>query len=225
MKTYDLYERAEREYEATKHFILQGRTIYRLPFKTSSGRERKKKPINTEPNKKDGSTRVFFGKDCVLLHRLMWMLHYGKIPAGRIVYHIDGNKTNNAIENLALADTHAEAMVAYHARKRRDAGLDEHKRLEKKYQISKRTVYKDYGGIRNRTTTYVAYTTYLQETIRIGRFDAELQAINAIAAAEDERSRCSNVYQYKHFLKSNFEGALQYYKEHDNQVYRQSMLR
>ena len=37
-------------------------------------------------------------------HRLVWETYYGKIPKGLQIHHIDGNKQNNAIENLQLVD-------------------------------------------------------------------------------------------------------------------------
>lgn len=39
----------------------------------------------------------------VQLHRLIWEITHGKIPDGYCVDHIDGDKTNNHIENLRLA--------------------------------------------------------------------------------------------------------------------------
>lgn len=35
-----------------------------------------------------------------LLHRRVWSDHYGKIPDGHTIHHIDGNWRNNEIENL-----------------------------------------------------------------------------------------------------------------------------
>jgi hypothetical protein len=37
------------------------------------------------------------------LHRLVWIYHNGDIPDEMIVDHIDGDKTNNRIENLRIA--------------------------------------------------------------------------------------------------------------------------
>ena len=37
------------------------------------------------------------------LHRLIWIWHYGEIPQGLVVDHIDQDKGNNRIENLRLA--------------------------------------------------------------------------------------------------------------------------
>ena len=37
------------------------------------------------------------------MHRIIWAYHYNAIPNNLQIDHIDGNKTNNMIENLRLA--------------------------------------------------------------------------------------------------------------------------
>lgn len=37
-------------------------------------------------------------------HRIIWSLFNGEIPEGMLIDHIDGNKQNNKIENLRLAN-------------------------------------------------------------------------------------------------------------------------
>ena len=41
------------------------------------------------------------------MHRIIWVYHYDTISSNLQIDHIDGNKTNNMIENLRLA-THSQ---------------------------------------------------------------------------------------------------------------------
>jgi hypothetical protein len=45
------------------------------------------------------------------VHRLVWESHFGPIPPGYIIHHIDGNPTNNDIGNLQACE------VAWHSSK------------------------------------------------------------------------------------------------------------
>lgn len=49
------------------------------------------------------------------LHRAVWQYHFGSIPEGYHIHHIDGDKANNEIDNLALI--HGSNHCAYHTMK------------------------------------------------------------------------------------------------------------
>jgi hypothetical protein len=49
-----------------------------------------------------GYTAINIGKQCIGAHRLIWMMHHGFMP--KLIDHIDGNRSNNRIENLREAD-------------------------------------------------------------------------------------------------------------------------
>ena len=55
----------------------------------------------------DGYWRV--GHDKHYVHRLIWEILFGEIPAGICIDHIDRNPSNNKIDNLRLV-THKENM-------------------------------------------------------------------------------------------------------------------
>lgn len=44
----------------------------------------------------------YFQKNDKRLHRKVWLYHFGKIPKGLCIHHIDENKENNQIDNLSL---------------------------------------------------------------------------------------------------------------------------
>jgi hypothetical protein len=50
----------------------------------------------------DGYRRVRLRGRSYKAHRLAWLLHYGVDPGALHIDHIDGNPSNNAIENLRL---------------------------------------------------------------------------------------------------------------------------
>ena len=85
----------------------------------------------------------------MMAHRLIWMYHYGK--ADQFIDHIDGNKSNNKIENLRLA-TKSENC------------------LNKKITTLNKTGCK---GVRFRKDTgkYEARISYNKNRIILGSFD------------------------------------------------------
>lgn len=52
----------------------------------------------------DGYIIVCYRRQRFFAHRLTWEIHFGKIPEGMEIDHIDGDKQNNRIENLRLVN-------------------------------------------------------------------------------------------------------------------------
>lgn len=51
-----------------------------------------------------GYTKVKYQGKQYFAHRVIWEMNNGPIPEGQEIDHIDGNKSNNCIENLRLAN-------------------------------------------------------------------------------------------------------------------------
>ena len=60
-------------------------------------RQKNGKTLGT--NRPDGYLSANIDKKMYLIHRLVWLYHYGEFPNG-FIDHIDGDKTNNTIDNL-----------------------------------------------------------------------------------------------------------------------------
>lgn len=80
-----------------------------------------------ERSLKNGYVRVYVapGKR-TLEHRAVWEAAYGTIPRGLHVHHIDGDKTNNRLDNLALAGNSAHQGLHRHERALGDRWSLEH---------------------------------------------------------------------------------------------------
>ena len=59
--------------------------------------------------RKDGYVYIGIGKTNIMAHRLAWLYMFGTLPSG-MLDHIDGNRANNAISNLRIADNSKNAM-------------------------------------------------------------------------------------------------------------------
>lgn len=47
-------------------------------------------------------------KRTYLQHRIVWEMHYGPVPEGLTIDHIDRDKANNRLDNLRLADIYLQ---------------------------------------------------------------------------------------------------------------------
>ncbi|MBR7124934.1 MAG: HNH endonuclease [Candidatus Methanomethylophilaceae archaeon] len=68
---------------------------------------------NRYPGSSRRDVRVYYrthiGKKVEFLHRYIWKKHYGPIPEGCHIHHIDGNPLNNDISNLQCLSTKEHA--------------------------------------------------------------------------------------------------------------------
>ena len=64
-----------------------------------------------------GYVRAKIGGKMTFAHRIIWEMHNGTIPEGSEIDHINGNKSDNRIENLRLADRYLNCK---NAKKRKD---------------------------------------------------------------------------------------------------------
>jgi len=95
-------------------------------------------------------------------HHIVWALHHGDYPAN-FIDHINGDKTDNRIENLRLATAHDNAANKASAKGATSAYLG----------VSFKTASK----------AWVAQISKLGKKIHLGLFDNELDAARAYNAA------------------------------------------
>lgn len=83
--------------ELHKRYIYNpedGTLVYRIKL----GRRSKGSLVGKQHNQ--GHLCTTIDKKYASLHRIIYTMHFGQIPAGYHVDHIDGDKTNNRVSNL-----------------------------------------------------------------------------------------------------------------------------
>jgi len=93
-------------------------------------------------------------------HRLIWIFHFGEIPKGIQIDHIDLDKSNNRIENLRLATRSQNRgnLIAYKNTTSGLKGVHFHKRQNKwTASIQKENVSKHLGSFDTKVEASEAY--------------------------------------------------------------------
>lgn len=86
-------------------------------LKAGPGRQQGKPAGST---RQEGYRTIEVGGKKFRVHRLIWEMHFGSIPQGMFIDHIDANPGNNRIENLRLVD--AQRNDATRSRSNSQAG-------------------------------------------------------------------------------------------------------
>jgi len=111
----------------------------------------------------DGYRLLGFNNQRTLEHRVIWELFNGSIPDGMQVDHIDGDRSNNRIENLRVATI-------------------EQNRRNRKVNNDNSTGYKGVGW-RSSHSKWRARIAYNKRTIHLGYFDTPEDAHRAYCEA------------------------------------------
>lgn len=121
-------------------------------------------------------------------HRLVWEENFGKIPEGCVVHHIDGDRKNNNIDNLAIMASGAHTRLHNLGVEPWNKGI--------KYGLTE--AYKKAN--KNRKENYlkickIAYEMYEYEGVK--------QHDIAKKMGVSRRQICDRLRTYRTFLKTN----------------------
>lgn len=54
-------------------------------------------------DRSSGYRKILYNNERYMEHIIIWIIHFGSIPSGYVIDHINYNKSDNRIENLRLA--------------------------------------------------------------------------------------------------------------------------
>lgn len=100
----------------------------------------------------DGYRQVYIKKHPLLLHRVIWLLENGEWPS-KLIDHINGDKSDNRITNLRLANNeqngrNSKIHLKNKSGERNVFWREGHKKWEVSVRVNKKTIYlgwfKDY---------------------------------------------------------------------------------
>ena len=99
------------------YYVTKSGKVISIKVKGGQGKIDETNPREHNYKKdKDGYLEVLLSNNSkrkyYRIHRLIWETFYGDIPMDLTVDHIDGNKTNNNIENLRLLTREENARIA-----------------------------------------------------------------------------------------------------------------
>jgi hypothetical protein len=104
-----------------------------------------------------------------LAHRVAWYLYYGVDPANYLIDHVDGNKANNTITNLRLANYSFNAQVS-----KTVTFIPKNNRYESAIKVNGRRVV--LGAFNTELQARTAYESALQKLKPVYNFNLEEQA-------------------------------------------------
>lgn len=148
--------------EVSEIFEIVDNEIYRKARRNSKGELRERKLIHNKANDGQGYCRVGFKGRLLRYQVIIWILHNGDIPYGKLVDHVDGNKLNNNINNLRLVSNRENQQ---NQQKHRDGHLfgcsycKKAKRWRAYYQIKRKQYHIGYFD-----TELEAHQAYLNAT-------------------------------------------------------------
>lgn len=117
------------------------------------------KPVRSKTSA--GYISVRLNKRTYQLHRVIWKLYYGEEPHGKVIDHINRNKTDNRISNLRLVGHDVNCLNRRVQRNNTSGAVGVYKDKDGKYQVECRNKY-------------------------IGRFDTFEEAVEVRRRAEAE---------------------------------------
>jgi hypothetical protein len=88
-----------------------------------------------------GYISVSINKKCYQLHRVIWKLYYGEEPHGKVIDHINRNKTDNRINNLRLVTWGVNCLNRKLQCNNKSGAVGVYKDVDEKYQVEYRNKY------------------------------------------------------------------------------------